>query len=116
MPVTFFIANKLDINPIPYLVTEIFASNIGGTATLIGDPPNIIIGSAAGLSFMDFVNELTPIIAVIMVVVLTVLWLFFRKELHTTPERMAEVANLDNSKTITDFPLMIRSGIVPFND
>ena len=112
MPVTFFIADKLGINPVPYLLTEVFASNIGGTATLIGDPPNIIIGSAAGLSFMDFVNELTPIIVVIMIVVLAILWLFFRKELHTTPERMAEVANLDNSKTITDFPLMLRSGIV----
>ncbi len=112
MPVTFFIADKLDINPVPYLMTEIFASNIGGTATLIGDPPNIIIGSAAGLSFMDFVNELTPIIVVIMIVVLAILWLFFKKDLHTTPERMAEVANLDNSKTITDYPLMIRSGIV----
>ncbi len=112
MPVTFFIADKLDINPVPYLLTEIFASNIGGTATLIGDPPNIIIGSAAGLSFMDFVKELTPIIAVIMVVVLFILWLFFRKDLHTTPEKMDAVANLDNSKTITDYPLMIRSGIV----
>ncbi len=112
MPVTFFIADKLDINPVPYLMTEVFASNIGGTATLIGDPPNIIIGSAAGLSFMDFVNELTPIIVVIMIVVLAILWLFFKKDLHTTPERMAEVANLDNSKTITDYPLMIRSGIV----
>ena len=61
---------------------------------------------------MDFVNELTPIIVVIMVVVLAILWMFFKKDLHTTPERMAEVANLDNSKTITDFPLMIRSGIV----
>lgn len=112
MPVTFFIAKKLDINPIPFLLTEIFASNIGGTATLIGDPPNIIIGSAAGLSFMDFVVELTPIIAVILAVVLCVLFLFFKKDLHTTPEKMAAVANLDNSKTITDFPLMIRSAIV----
>ncbi len=112
MPVTFFIAKKLDINPIPFLLTEIFASNIGGTATLIGDPPNIIIGSAAGLSFMDFVIELTPIITVILAVVLCVLFLFFKKDLHTTPEKMAAVANLDNSKTITDFPLMIRSAIV----
>lgn len=60
-------------------MTEIFASNIGGTATLIGDPPNIIIGSAAGLSFMDFVNELTPIIAVIMVVVLGCIVAFLQK-------------------------------------
>lgn len=114
MPVTFFIAEKLDINPVPYLLTEIFASNIGGTATLIGDPPNIIIGSAAGLSFMDFVKELTPIISVIMVVVLFVMWLLFRHELHTTPEKMQSVANMDNSKTITDFPLMVRSAVVLF--
>ena len=114
MPVTFFIAEKLDINPVPYLMTEIFASNIGGTATLIGDPPNIIIGSAAGLSFMDFVNELTPIITVILAVVLFVMWLFFKSELHTTPEKMEAVANMDNSKTITDFPLMVRSAVVLF--
>lgn len=112
MPVTFFIAKKLDINPIPYLMTEIFASNIGGTATLIGDPPNIIIGSAAGLSFMDFVKELTPPIVVILAVILTILFFFFKKDLVTTEEKMAAVANLDNSKTITDFPLMIRSAIV----
>ena len=114
MPVTFFIAEKLHIHPVPYLLTEIFASNIGGTATLIGDPPNIIIGSAAGLSFMDFVKELTPIISVIMVVVLFVMWLLFRHELHTTPEKMQSVANMDNSKTITDFPLMVRSAVVLF--
>ncbi len=112
MPVTFFIATQLDINPIPFLITEIFSSNIGGTATLIGDPPNIIIGSAAGLSFMDFVLVLTPIIAVIFLVIVGLMTFVFRKQLVTTPEKMAAVANLDNSKTITDFPLMIRSAIV----
>ncbi len=112
MPVTFFIADKLDIKPIPYLMTEIFASNIGGTATLIGDPPNIIIGSAAGLSFMDFVKELTPIISVIMVAMLFLMWLIFRNDLKTTQEKMQDVANMDTSKTITDLPLMIRSAIV----
>ena len=112
MPVTFFIAEQLDINPVPYLITEIFASNIGGTATLIGDPPNIIIGSAAGLSFMDFVNELTPVIAVIFLAVVGIMVLFFKKYLVTTQEKMEAVANLDNSSTITDFPLMIRSAIV----
>lgn len=66
MPITFAIAKELDINPVPYLITEIFSSNIGGTATLIGDPPNIIIGSAAHFAFMDFVKELTPVIAVIL--------------------------------------------------
>ncbi len=112
MPVTFFIAKQLDINPLPFLITEIFASNIGGTATLIGDPPNIIIGSAAGLSFTDFLKELTGVVALILMVVVCLMIFIFRKSLKTTPEKMNAVANLDNSNTITDFPLMIRSGIV----
>ena len=112
MPVTFFIARQLEIDPIPYLLTEVFASNIGGTATLIGDPPNIIIGSAAGFSFMDFINNLTPVIAIIILVTLALLALVFKKKLHATAEKMQEVANIDNSKTITDKNLMIRSMIV----
>lgn len=112
MPVTFFIAKQLDINPLPFLITEIFASNIGGTATLIGDPPNIIIGSAAGLSFMAFLKELTGVVSVILMVVVLLMMFMFRKSLKATPEKMAVVANLDNSKTITDYPLLIRSAIV----
>ena len=112
MPVTFFIAKKLDINPIPLLLGEVFASNIGGTATLIGDPPNIIIGSAAGLSFIDFVKVLTPVIAIILTVVIAFLTFVFRKNLKTTKEKMLEVVNIDNSKTITDKCLMIRSIII----
>ena len=109
MPITFSIAKKLDINPIPFLLTEIVASNIGGTATLIGDPPNIIIGSAGGLSFMDFVQELTVAVAIILVVVLTFLALCFKKVLVADENKMKEALNFDNSKTITDFKLMIRS-------
>lgn len=112
MPVTFVIAEELDINPIPFLIVEILASNIGGTATLIGDPPNIIIGSAAGLSFMDFLQELTGIVAVILLVVISVMTFWFRKHLHATPEAMEKVVNMDNSKTIKDKPLMIRSLII----
>ena len=112
MPITFFIAKKLDINPIPLLLGEVFASNIGGTATLIGDPPNIIIGSAAGLSFMDFVNVLTPVITIILFAIIAFLIFIFRKDLKTAKEKMAEVANIDNSKTITDRALMLRSIIV----
>ena len=112
MPVTFVIAKELDINPIPFLITEILASNIGGTATLIGDPPNIIIGSAANLSFMDFINELTIIVTIILLVVVAIMTFWFRKHLHATPERMAQVANMDNSKTIKDKKLMIRSLVV----
>ncbi len=112
MPVTFVIAEELDINPVPFLIVEILASNIGGTATLIGDPPNIIIGSAAGLSFMDFLQELTGIVAVILLVVISVMTFWFRKHLHATPEAMEKVVNMDNSKTIKDKPLMIRSLII----
>ncbi len=112
MPITFFIAKNLGLNPIPFLLTEIFSSNIGGTATLIGDPPNIIIGSAANFSFMDFINNLTPVIAVILVSTILLLVLLFKKDLKTTKEKMLSVANIDNSKTITDKNLMIRSMVV----
>lgn len=112
MPITFAIAKKLDIDPIPFLLTEIFSSNIGGTATLIGDPPNIIIGSAGGLSFIDFIKELTPVILVIMCVILTVLAFIFRKKLHASQDKMDEVAKIDNSHTITDKALMIRSTLI----
>src|SRR6185312_10150942 len=66
VPVTLAITRELEVPPYPYLFAEIFASNIGGTATLIGDPPNILIGSAAGLSFNDFVVNLTPVIILVM--------------------------------------------------
>lgn len=114
MPVTFVIAKQLDINPVPFLITEIFASNIGGTATLIGDPPNIIIGSAAGFTFMDFVKELTGVVTVILIAVLLFMLFVFRNSLKSDPEKMKLVANLDNSNTITDIPLMIRSAVVLF--
>lgn len=114
MPVTFVIAKQLDINPVPFLITEIFASNIGGTATLIGDPPNIIIGSAAGFAFMDFVKELTGVVTVILIAVLLFMLFVFRNSLKSDPEKMKLVANLDNSNTITDIPLMIRSAVVLF--
>ncbi len=112
MPITFSIAKKMDINPIPFLLTEVFASNIGGTATLIGDPPNIIIGSAGGLTFMDFVKELTGVVVVILLAVVAFLVICFRKSLKTTEEKMLEVTKIDNSHTIVDKALMIRSMIV----
>ena len=114
MPITFVIAKEFDIDPIPFLITEVLASNIGGTATLIGDPPNIIIGAKAGLSFMDFIVELTPIVAVIFIVSIAVLTFMFRKQLKATPEKMQQIANIDNSKTISDKWLMIRSMITLF--
>ncbi len=112
MPITFVIAKELGIDPVPFLITEIFTSNIGGTATLIGDPPNIIIGSAANFSFMNFVSELTGIIMLIFFVSIGILMFLFRKSLEASPEKMNQVVNLDNSKSITDYHLMIRSLIV----
>ena len=111
MPITFFIAKNLEINPFPFLIGEVFASNIGGTATLIGDPPNII-GSAAGFSFMDFIRVLTPVIAVILITITLVLAVIFRKDLKTSLDKRKSVINIDNSKTITDKALMLRSMFV----
>lgn len=111
MPVTFIIAKEFETDPIPFLITEVMASNIGGTATLIGDPPNIIIGTKAGLSFMDFINELTLVVGLIFLVTVSLLVFLFRKGIKATPEKMEYIANLDNSKTITDKALMWRSVI-----
>jgi len=112
IPITFVIARELKADPIPFLITEILASNIGGAATLIGDPPNIIIGSAAGLTFNDFIMELTPIITVIFIVTTAILAFIFRKDLMEKPELVEHIINLDDKKLIKDKKLMIRSLIV----
>ncbi|MFA6990322.1 MAG: ArsB/NhaD family transporter, partial [Candidatus Gastranaerophilaceae bacterium] len=112
IPITFIIAREFMIDPVPFFITEIIASNIGGTATLIGDPPNIIIGSRAGLSFMDFVRELTPVVIVIYFVSMAILLFMFRKKLVVSPHLTSHINDLDNSKSIKDKKLMIRSTIV----
>lgn len=112
IPISFIIAKELDISPIPLLITEIISSNIGGTATLIGDPPNIIIGSKAGFTFMDFLLELTDIVSFIFIVSICVLYLLFRKQLQTTPEKRANILNLSTEGVIKDKSGMIRSIIV----
>ena len=112
MPITFVISEELDIDPRPFLITEIIASNIGGTSTLIGDPPNIIIGSAANFSFLDFILELTGIVFIIFVVAMAILFFVFRKKLVAAQEKMDKIKNLDNSKTIKNKKLAIRSILV----
>ncbi len=115
MPITFAISKKLNVSSVPFLITEIFASNIGGTATLIGDPPNIIIGSAAGFTFMDFLNEMTGIVFAIFLLVVLFLAAAFRNSLKTTPERMAQIAQIDNTfSAIVNKRLMARSMLVLF--
>ena len=112
LPITFAACKLLDINPIPFLITEIFCSNIGGTSTLIGDPPNIIIGSAANFSFMDFIRELTGVVVIIMVVTIALLIFAYRKDLKSSPEKMELVSKIDNSTSITDIKGAYRAGIV----
>ena len=106
VPVTFQITKELKINPYPYLVLQIFASNIGGTATLIGDPPNILIGSQLGLSFMDFVYNLTPIVIVCLVAVLLIFDFFWGRHIKADDKDRAKVMKMDENKCITDYVLL----------
>lgn len=109
VPVTFQITKKLGIPTYPYLLIEIFASNIGGTATLIGDPPNILIGSALGLSFTDFLFELTPIVTLCMVFLIGIFDFFWGRRLVSTAQRQKAVMELDEKEALTDRPLLIKS-------
>jgi Na+/H+ antiporter NhaD/arsenite permease-like protein len=111
-PVTLSIARTLKVPPMPYLISQILASNIGGTATLIGDPPNILIGSAANLSFADFLVHLAPVVLVIMVAFLALMWLLFSRSLRSHATQMDVLAELDPAASITNRPLMVRSLIV----
>ena len=111
-PVTFQITRKLKINPYPYLIIEIFASNIGGTSTLIGDPPNILIGSALGLSFTDFLYELAPVVTVTMIVLVLGFDIIWGKRLITTEKNKKTVLAMNEIDCITDWKLLIKSLIV----
>ena len=102
VPVTFSITSQLKVDVKPFLMAQILASNIGGTATLVGDPPNIMIGSAVGLSLMDFIYNLTLPAIVIFIVTILILKLIYGKSLHTTPELQAEVMKHNPYKQIRD--------------
>jgi len=102
VPVTFSITAQLKVDVKPFLMAQILASNIGGTATLVGDPPNIMIGSAVGLSFMDFIMHLTLPAIVIFIITIFVLEMIYGKSLHTTPELQEQVMKLNASKQIRD--------------
>ncbi len=111
VPVTFAIANKLQVNPLPFLIVEIISSNVGGTATLIGDPPNIMIGSATKLGFLDFMINLTPIIAVIYVLTIFFLKIIYRKQLITSPELQKSIMELNENDEIKD-PVLLRKCLI----
>ena len=109
VPVTFQITRQLKITPYPFLILEIFASNIGGTATLIGDPPNILIGSALDLSFMDFVYELTPVVVITMLVLILGFDIAWGKKLKTTEKDKKAVMKINEIDCITDWKLLYKS-------
>ncbi len=111
-PVTLVITDTLKINPTPFLITEIFAANIGGTATLIGDPPNIMIGGATHLSFMDFLINLAPIAAVVLIVTITLLVMIFRKGMTVDEKDKQKVLQFDEGKAIQDKKLLVKSLVV----
>ena len=111
-PVTLSVTRELEIPAYPFLFAVVFASNIGGTATLIGDPPNIIIGSAANLSFNDFVIHLTPVIAIVMAMQLLLTHLIWGSQLRAKPEARARVMALDEHTMLVDPPLMRTSLVV----
>lgn len=112
VPVTFAITDRLKISPIPFLFTEIIASNIGGTATLIGDPPNIMIGSAAGLGFVDFLNHMALPAVIILMITIAILVYLYRKQLDSTEENIQILLALDEISFIKDLKLLRQSLVV----
>ena len=115
-PMLLYVASVMKTSPMPFLIAEIFASNIGGAATLIGDPPNIMIGSAAGLTFDEFIINVAPMMAVNLLVVLGLLALIYRKDLHVSPDERESIertfAELKDREAIRDWSLFKKSVIV----
>ena len=108
-PMTIAITAILGLNPVPFLITQILASNIGGTATLIGDPPNIMIGSQAGLSFMDFVINTGLAVLIIVPVICICFYFMYGRQMKVSQEQMAGVMKLDENKSIKDHSLLVKS-------
>ena len=111
-PVTLLLCERLEINPVPFLIAEVFASNIGGAATLVGDPPNIIIGARKGLSFNAFFVNMAPVVLLVMLALVAATPLLFRGLSAVDPERVAEVIATDNDDLIHDRGLLIKCGLV----
>ena len=111
-PVTLLVCDRLAISPTPFLIAEVLASNIGGAATLIGDPPNIIIASRSGLTFNDFLVNMAPMAALALVALCAMLPLLFRGSFRVDPERAADVMGLDEREAIKDRRLLLICGIV----
>ena len=111
-PMTLAITSMLRINPIPFFMTQIMASNIGGTATLIGDPPNIMIGSAAGLSFTDFITNTGVAVLFVLAATIVCFYFIYGRKLHVEPEAMDSILQLDENKAIKVRSLLIKSVVM----
>lgn len=111
-PVTFLVCERIAVPVVPYLIAEAMASNIGGTATLVGDPPNIIIASRSGLSYLDFLVHLAPIVVIVMVVFIGLSRVLFRDAFTGDPERVRSVMELDEREAIHDRRLLIIGMVV----
>ncbi|ACC40479.1 MULTISPECIES: ArsB/NhaD family transporter [Mycobacterium] len=110
-PVTLLVCDRLAINPSPFLMAEVFAANIGGAATLVGDPPNIIIASRAGLSFNDFLLNMAPVVLIVLVIFVALLPRLFGS-VTVEPERVSDVMSLNEREAISDRKLLIKCGVV----
>lgn len=111
-PVTLFVASSLRVNPVPFLIAEILASNIGGMATLIGDPPNILVGSAAGLDFVAFLLNMGPISVIVLLVFFVLARFLFKNDLKPHDQAVTTISDIDASALITDVVLLRKSLIV----
>jgi len=111
-PVTLLVCDRIGVPPVPFLIAEVMASNIGGTATLIGDPPNIIIASRGDLTFNDFLVHVTPVVVVLVVALIGLCRVMFRSAFRFDPKRAAELADLDEREAITDRGLLLRASLV----
>ena len=112
VPMTIMVAKYLKVHPVPFILAEVFISNIGGAATLIGDPPNIIIASKANLDFNAFLIHMAPMVMVVLAVIIPMLVLMFNKELKNNPEDRKTVMDLHPGSFIKDKPLLIKSLVV----
>ncbi|MBZ4683839.1 MAG: hypothetical protein PWP46_1233 [Fusobacteriaceae bacterium] len=112
VPVSIILTEQLKLDPIPFLLMEVFASNIGGAATLIGDPPNILIATAGGITFNEFMFHMGPLVLIDMVFLVLISWVLFRKKMNVSRDLKARIMEIDPNRALKDNKILIKSGII----